>query len=94
MKQAYVYILGNNCLTLYIGVTSDLIKRVYLRKQKIVSGFSSKYKLYKLLYYEVFTEIKEVIRGEKQLKNWHREWKLNLIRSKNPSFKDLYSEIL
>jgi len=93
-KQAFVYIIGNNRPTLYIGVTSNLIKRVYEHKQGLVDGFSKKYQLYKLLYYEVFGDIEEAIKREKQLKNWHREWKLNLIKSKNPDFKNLYPEIV
>ena len=93
-KKGYIYILGNNRPTLYIGVTSDLIRRIYRHKQGLAEGFSKKYKLYKFLYYEVFDNIKEAIKREKQLKNWHREWKLNLIKSKNPDFKDLYLEII
>lgn len=93
-KQAFVYIMGNNRPTLYIGVTSNLIKRAYEHKQGLVKGFSKKYKLYKLLYYEVLDSIEKAIKREKQLKNWHRQWKLNLIKSKNPSFKDLYPEII
>ncbi|MBL7159323.1 GIY-YIG nuclease family protein [Candidatus Microgenomates bacterium] len=93
-RQGFVYIIGNNRPTLYIGVTSDLVKRVYEHKQGLVKGFSKKYKLHKLLYYEIFDDIYEAIKREKQLKNWHREWKLNLIKSKNPSFKDLYPEII
>lgn len=94
MKPGFVYILGNNRPTLYIGVTSDLIRRVYRHKQGLIDGFSKKYGLYKLLYYEIFDDIIEAIEREKQLKNWHRRWKLNLIKSKNPNFKDLYSEII
>lgn len=92
-KRGYIYILGNSKLTLYIGVTSDLIKRVYEHKKEIVKGFSQKYKLKRLLYYEIFENIEEAIKREKQLKNWHREWKLSLIKSKNPDLKDLYPEI-
>ena len=93
-KQYYVYILGNSRLTLYIGVTSDLIKRVYQHKNDFVKGFTNKYKIHKLLFYEVYDTPKEAIAREKQLKDWHREWKLNLIKSINPEFKDLYEEIL
>ena len=93
-KQYYVYILGNKRPTLYIGVTSDLVKRVYQHKQKLVKGFTEKYELPKLLYFEVYNNPKDAIRREKQLKNWHREWKLNLIKSVNPEFNDLYGEIV
>ena len=83
-KKGYLYIIGNNRPTLYIGVTSDLVQRIYQHKNSFVDAFSKKYKLNKLLYYEVFDDIKEAIQREKQLKNWHREWKLKLIKNKNP----------
>ncbi len=93
-KLFYVYIVGSKSLTLYIGVTSNLAKRVYQHRKGFVSGFTKKYNVKELLYYEVFEGADEAIKREKQLKNWHREWKLNLIKSKNPSFEDLYKEIL
>ncbi len=94
MKQGVVYIMGNNRLTLYIGVTSNLIKRVFEHKSGRIKGFTSKYKLHKLLYYEVYPNMNDAIAREKQLKNWHREWKLNLIKKKNPFFKDLFIGLL
>ena len=93
-KQGFVYILGNQKPVLYIGVTSDLIKRILKHRTGTGSGFSSKYKTYKLLYYEEYPEILEAIRREKKLKNWHRDWKINLVKSKNPEFRDLYTQIL
>lgn len=90
MKKGYIYIMSNNSLTLYIGVTANLIKRVYEHKQGIGAVFPRKYKLHKLVYYEVLDSINDAIVREKQLKNWHREWKLNLIRTLNPDFFDLY----
>lgn len=93
-RQGFIYIMGNKRPTLYIGVTSNLVKRVYEHKKDLVEGFCKRYKLHKLLYYEIFDDIGEAIEREKQLKNWHREWKLNLIKSKNPDFKDLYPEIV
>ncbi len=93
-KQGFIYILGNQKPVLYIGVTSDLIKRVKRHRSSYGSKFSSKYKTYKLLYYEIFDNILEAIRREKQLKNWHRDWKINLIKSKNPKFVDLFEKIL
>jgi putative endonuclease len=90
----YIYILGNQRPTLYIGITNDLIKRVWQHKQELVEGFSRKYHLHKLLYYEKLDTIEEAIKREKQLKNWRREWKLDLIKSQNPKMKDLYSEII
>jgi len=80
--------------TLYIGVTSNLIKRVHEHKTNAVPGFTSKYHLHNLVYYEVIDNIKTAIAREKQLKNWRRDWKINLINSKNPEWEDLYSSIL
>jgi putative endonuclease len=93
-KQGYIYILGNQKPVLYIGVTSNLIRRIQRHRSGFGSIFSSKYKTYKLLYYEIFEEMLEAIKREKQLKNWHRDWKINLIKSKNPKFEDLYRQIL
>jgi len=93
-KQYYVYILGNEKPTLYIGVTSDLIKRINEHKQKVVKGFTQKYSIDKLLYFEIYADIHDAIKREKKLKNWHRSWKLNLIKSDNPKFEDLYKRIL
>ena len=92
-KKGFIYIIGNNRPTIYIGVTSNLIQRIYQHKKDLIKGFSSKYKLHKLLYYETYDSIEEAITREKQLKNWHRDWKINLIKSKNPKFNDLYQEI-
>ena len=77
-----------------MGYRPDLVKRVYEHKHKIVEGFTSIYNLNILLYYEVFDHIEDAIKREKQLKKWNREWKINLIKTKNPEFKDLYSVIL
>jgi len=86
-----IYILTNKYnTTLYIGVTNNLLKRTYEHKQKIAKGFTEKYNVNRLVYYEEYTEVKDAIAREKQLKNWHREWKLNLIKEKNPKFEDLY----
>lgn len=94
MKRGFVYIMGNKRPTLYIGVTSNLIRRVHEHKNAIVDGFTSKYRLDKLLYYEVHDSIEDAIKREKQLKNWHREWKLNLIKTTNPSLNDIYPTIV
>ncbi len=90
----YVYILGNQRPTLYIGVTRNILKRIWEHKQEMVEGFSQKYHLHKLLYYKKINTMEEAIKREKQLKNWRRDWKLDLIKSQNPEFKDLYSEIV
>ena len=75
--------------TLYIGVTSNLQKRVWEHKNKVVKGFTEKYNINKLVYYEITESIESAIKREKQLKNWHRDWKINLIKEMNPEFKDL-----
>ena len=79
--------------SLYIGVTSDLIKRVWEHKNKVVKGFTEKYNVDRLVYYELTESIESAILREKQLKRWHRQWKLNLIKEHNPEFKDLAEEL-
>ena len=79
---------------LYTGVTSDLVKRINQHKKKIADGFSAKYNLSKLVYYEVFEDVLSAIEKEKQLKNWQRQWKINLIGLANPEWKDLFNELL
>lgn len=83
MKNYYVYILTNNSRTLYIGVTNDLRRRMYEHKNKLCDGFTKKYNLDKLVFFEVYNEVASAIQREKQLKNWHRNWKINLIESVN-----------
>ena len=91
----YVYILTNKInTTFYIGVTSDIIKRMWEHKSECIAGFSQKYKLHKLVYYEICNNMENAINREKQLKNWHRNWKINLIKEKNPKFEDLYKSII
>ncbi|KKQ95185.1 MAG: Endonuclease [candidate division CPR2 bacterium GW2011_GWC1_39_9] len=93
--RSYVYILSNKKEgVLYIGVTSNLIKRIYEHKQGFVDGFSKKYNTKDLVYYETFDDIENAILREKKLKNWHRQWKLNLINDFNPSWIDLYNSLL
>ncbi len=89
MKNFYVYIMSNKSKTLYIGVTNDLVRRVYEHKNKMIDGFTKKYNLNILIYFEVVNSVEEAIRREKQLKNWHRQWKINLIESINKDWKDL-----
>ncbi len=90
MKGAYVYILSNKRNgTLYVGVTSNLVKRIFEHKEKVVSGFSAKYNLDLLVYYEEWWSIEEAIQREKQLKAGNRKKKLSLIESINPDWKDL-----
>jgi putative endonuclease len=91
----FVYILTNeHNNVLYIGVTNDLVRRTFEHQQKFVKGFTEKYDLHKLVYYEQLEDAEAAIAREKQLKNWHREWKFNLIKQMNPEFKDLWTEIV
>lgn len=93
-KSYYVYIITNfTNTTLYIGITNNLARRIYEHKNKLVKGFSGKYNLNKLIYYEETNDIYSAITREKQLKNWHRDWKINLIKNKNPDFQDLSEKL-
>ena len=93
-NQFYVYLLASKRNgTLYIGVTSDLLKRVYEHKCNLVEGFTKKYGVHKLVYYEATEDVTSAIRREKQLKKWKRSWKIELIEKKNPRWKDLYFEL-
>jgi len=94
-KSFYVYILASRSNgTLYIGVTSDLIKRVWEHKKKLVEGFTEKYGVDKLVYYEQFQEAADAIQREKRLKKYNRQWKLNLIEKANQDWKDLYDDLI
>ncbi len=90
MQKSYVYIMTNTYrTTLYIGVTSNLEKRVLEHINGIGSKFTAKYNLKDLIYFEEFIDINQAIAREKQLKNWHRDWKLNLVRQINPKLETL-----
>ena len=94
MRDGFVYILSNKKRNvLYIGVTNDLKERVYQHKTGDGSKFTSKYNCHYLVFYEYHKSIVHAIEREKQLKNWHRDWKLNLIKEQNPTLRDLYNEI-
>lgn len=89
-RQYYVYILTNYTNSVfYTGVTNNLIKRIWEHKQKFVDGFTKKYNIWKLVYYEISENIETAILREKQIKNWRREKKLMLIKKVNPEFKEL-----
>ena len=95
IKQGYVYILFNKRNgTLYIGVTSDIIKRIYEHKNQLVEGFTKKYNIDKLGYYEVHCNITSAIEREKQLKSGSRKSKITLIEKNNPNWDDLYYSII
>jgi len=94
-KLSFVYIMAS-CKngTLYIGVTSNLLDRIYKHKNGLLPGFTQKYKIDKLVYYEIYGDIGEAILREKQLKKWYREWKIQLIEKENPGWRDLYGNLL
>ena len=94
-KQYCVYIITNKPYgTLYIGVTGDLVKRSYEHKQGLAEGFSKEHDLNLLVWYEVHEDVLAAITREKQLKEWRRDWKINLIQAMNPDWKDLYLDIV
>ena len=91
----YVYILASKRNgTLYVGVTNDLIRRVCEHKNDLVAGFTKRYGVHLLVYYESTSDITSAIQREKQIKKWNRAWKLKIIERANPDWKDLYSEIV
>jgi putative endonuclease len=91
VKQYFVYILASKPRgTLYIGVTNDLIRRVYEHKNGFVEGFTRRYNVHQLVYYEQCENVESAIQREKHLKAWHRKWKIRLIEEANPDWKDLY----
>ena len=95
MKNYYIYIMANKTnSTIYIGVTSDLIKRVWEHKNKLIKGFTTRYNVEKLVYYEETTDATSAIAREKQLKGWTRKKKNQLIESLNPNWNDLYDGVL
>ncbi|PIR17582.1 MAG: endonuclease [Deltaproteobacteria bacterium CG11_big_fil_rev_8_21_14_0_20_49_13] len=91
----YTYILSNRKNgVLYIGVTSNLIKRVYEHKNNLVEGFTDRYNVHSLVYFEEHEDIKEAITREKHLKAWKRDWKVRLIEKDNPDWEDLYKGLV
>jgi len=94
-EQYFVYILTNkNNNVMYIGVTNNIVRRMFEHKNKLADGFTKKYNLNKLVYYEVSEDVESAIKREKQIKNWHRDWKMNLINQMNPEWQDLSGSIL
>src|SRR4029077_20258860 len=93
-KLFFVYIMTNMPFgVFYIGVTSDLVKRAYEHKNKLIDGFTKRYNLTKLVYYEMYHDAETAITREKTLKRWPREWKINVINKFNPDWADLYENI-
>jgi len=90
-----VYILASQKNgTLYIGITSNLLKRIYEHKKNLIEGFTKTYAVHRLVYYEKTNNVKEALLREKQLKKWNRQWKINLIEKENPDWIDLYDLII
>lgn len=95
MKNYYVYILASKRNgTLYIGMTSDLVKRIYQHKQGLFDGFTKKYDVKNLVWYEETSNIESAIQREKRIKKWNRSWKIRLIEENNPMWDDLYTQLL
>lgn len=94
-RESYIYILSNyEQTTLYVGVTNNLIRRTFIHKEKLNNSFSKKYNLNKLVYYEIFPDISQAILREKQIKGGSRQKKIDLINKFNPSWDDLYENII
>jgi len=94
-KTYYIYIMTNKYdKVLYVGVTNDLARRVYEHKNKLLKSFTSRYNVTKLIYFEDFCDIYQAIAREKQIKGWLRRKKIDLIKTMNPNFEDLYEQIL
>jgi putative endonuclease len=93
-EQFYVYILSSlHNRVLYIGITSDLVKRVWEHKNKVVKGFTARYNVDRLMYYEIYNDPETAIHREKSMKDWKRSWKIELIEKENPDWVDLYDRI-
>ncbi len=89
MNQYHVYILASRSRTLYTGITNNLVRRIYEHKQKLVPGFTEKYNVDRLIYFEETSDVRDAIAREKQIKGWTRAKKIVLIESINPEWKDL-----
>jgi len=95
MKHPCTYILASSWNgTLYVGVTSDLIKRVWEHKNDLVDGFTKKYRVHHLVWFEQHESMESAIAREKNIKDWQRTWKIRLIEEANPTWRDLYSDLL
>ena len=92
MKQFYVYIMANRSRTLYTGMTNNLHRRVWEHKHKMVEGFTKRYSIKYLVYFEVFGNVRDAIAREKQIKGWVRHKKVALIEAENPTWQDLSAE--
>ena len=94
MKQPCVYMLASNRNgTLYVGATSNLIQRVWQHKNDLVAGFTKRYRVHTLVWYEVHETMESAIAREKAIKRWKRDWKIELLQENNPSWRDLYDDL-
>jgi putative endonuclease len=94
MGESFVYILASRRNgTLYVGSTTNLIKRVWEHKNKVIPGFTATHNVHQLVYYEMHQDIMEAARRERRFKNWCRKWKINIIEQFNPTWRDLYEGI-
>ncbi|MFJ1468604.1 GIY-YIG nuclease family protein [Massilia orientalis] len=94
-RSSYVYMLASGLNgTLYVGVTSDLVKRVWQHREGLAEGFTKRYRVKMLVWCEIHADIMEAIRREKQIKKWDRSWKVELIQKTNPRWRDLYADIV
>ena len=94
IKNYYVYIMTNKPNgTLYVGVTNDLVRRSYEHRNSLIDGFTKKYNLKMLVYFEVFDRVEDAILREKRSKKWNRQWKIDMIEKFNPDWLDLYNQI-
>ena len=92
MNQYYIYIMTNKSGTLYVGMTNDIKKRVYEHKNKLIAGFTKKYNINRLIYFETFSDVYSAITREKTIKGWLRKKKIDLVNSTNPYWNDLSSD--
>jgi putative endonuclease len=89
-RNPCVYILASERYgTLYVGVTSNLVARLWQHREEVLGGFTSRYHVHRLVHFEMYGDMERAITREKQLKRWHRQWKINLINAENPEWKDL-----
>ncbi len=95
MKNYYVYIVTNKPRgSLYLGMTNNLVRRSYEHRNGLIDGFTRKYNLERLVYFEVFNRVEDAIHREKKLKKWNRQWKIDLIEKVNPEWIDLYEKLV
>ena len=95
MKTYYIYILASRKNgTLYIGVTNNIAKRIHQHKSKASEGFTKRYNVHQLVWYDQSNDIHEVLQREKQMKKWKRQWKINLIEEQNPNWRDLSEDFI